>query len=81
MKCPNCDHIIKKDKKILYAVVEDENNKLCSKCHTMKPLTEYDKVNPKKSDKLRGECKACRKIINAEMYKARREKATIDNTN
>lgn len=93
MKCPNCDHnIIKqkkvnKEKKILYAVVEDENNKLCSKCHVMKPLTDYDKTNPKHSNKLRGECKDCRKIINAQKYKERKEKikaekeATKENSN
>jgi len=80
MKCPNCDHNIvkqkkeKKEKKILYAVVEDVNNKLCSKCHVMKPLTDYDKTNPKKSDKLRGECKDCRKLINSLRYRERKAK-------
>ena len=80
MKCPNCNHNIIKEKKNKYEIIEDVKNKFCSKCHAMKPITEYDKINPKKGDTLRGECRECRKILNAARYQERKLKQVLQAT-
>ena len=73
MKCPNCNHNIT-EKENKYEIIDDVKNKFCSRCHTMKPLIEYDKINHKKGDSLRGECRECRKILNAARYQERKAK-------
>ncbi len=42
------------------------NNKVCSRCDEIKPLTEYNKS----SDRLRAECKDCSAILRKEKYDA-----------
>jgi hypothetical protein len=50
-----------------------DNYKKCTKCHTAKEITEFNK--------LRGECKGCRKKINQDYYhciKAKKERVGKD---
>ena len=75
MKCVNCGHHNIKTKTTKYTV--EEGRKMCSACKETKDLNEFDKVNPKKSDNLRADCKACRKERNKVYYKAKKEKASV----
>jgi hypothetical protein len=52
-------------------------HKLCTKCNTVKEILSFDKINPKKSNTRRGECKTCRKAINAAYYRRRKEKQKL----
>lgn len=47
--------------------------KKCTKCGRVLPLTEYYKVNGRKSNQLRADCKECRKEYSAKYQKEHRE--------
>lgn len=47
--------------------------KKCTKCGRVLPLTEYYKVNGRKSNQLRADCKECRKKYTAEYAKMHKE--------
>lgn len=47
--------------------------KKCTKCERVLPLTEFYKVNGRKSNQLRGDCKECHKKYTAEYAKTHRE--------
>lgn len=51
-----------------------ENKKRCTSCKEIKSFDDYHIRNPKKSDTLRANCKICRKIYNARIYRERKEK-------
>ena len=42
--------------------------KECTKCHLIKDESQYHFVNKKRNNKLRSDCKACRKIRNMMKY-------------
>ena len=62
---------LKQDKQVIEMV-----QKRCSKCKNIKSVLDFDKTAPNKSQKLRPECKGCRKEQNAKMYLARKAKRT-----
>ena len=77
MICENCGHHNKEIRKIKNPI--KDNAKMCSKCHENKSVDQYD-THAKGSDRLRPECKDCRKIMNAVRYqerKAKKENASI----
>ena len=54
-----------------------EHQKRCSKCRVIKDRTDFNLSNPKKSDRLRGDCKPCQKIKNKLTYDRRKAKAAL----
>ena len=71
MICENCGHNVKEIRKAKNPV--KDNTKMCSKCHDVKPIDQYD-THSKGYGRLRPECKDCRKLINAQRYKERKAK-------
>lgn len=71
MICENCGHPNKEIRKAKNPI--KDNTKMCSKCHDIKTIDNYDK-HTKGYGRLRPECKDCRKIINATRYQERKAK-------
>lgn len=80
MKCENCGHTKKRIRALKYE--EKDGMKVCSRCNESKPFDQYNK-HSNTSERLRPECKGCRKIINAAVYDKRKlkQQATKETAN
>lgn len=75
MNCENCGHKRHIIRTLKHQI--KDGKKMCSGCLENKDVSEFDKLNTKTPDKLKSECKECRKIRNKTYYDFKKMKNKI----